>query len=1126
MQNVGIKISADDATKPAFDSVTRGLGGLQGAAGMAQSSLASLGVGLSVGAFVAFAKTVIDGVDALNDLKDATGASIENISALEDVAKRTGTSFDTVGAALVKFNMVLKDAKPGTDAAQVLKQLGLNIKELKDMDPAQALLETAKAFQNFADDGNRARAMQELFGKSTKDVAAYMKDLAEKGALVATVTTKQAEEAEKFNKELSAMGKNVMDLARDITGPLVSAFNEFIKKQREAKEAGKFGLFTSMADMERAEAARRSKNHEGSFYVGNGGRGNVNPDVVRPSLPAVPDKPDSAAKAANAELEKQRELIAELSGVQKDYQEQLTRLQVVRAKTNMGEARYVELVKELIEKQPMAKNLMKDAGDAAKELAKANLAAAEARGKYVTSLASGLADLQADTLAQQEQVDRLGLSKEAIAALDAVKLESKAVTLDLLAIKTLDKNLDEAQYNLYKQQSAELRKQAAIKVNSAAKEVAIDEAKAVADAWAKTADSINSTLTDALMRGFESGKDFARNMRDTIVNMFKTLVLRPVISAVMNPIAQGITGMLGMSGGASAASSIGGSVAGNFASSALGQLTIAGSSIAAIGSSVMTGISAGFAGTSLAGATAAYGAAGMSGVAGGLGFGSSVGSALAAIGPVGWALLAAAAVAAVVDFSGETRIGADYTADTTTGRLTRDYMVSGGELEEKRVRAAVSGAVAGINARLLLIDSSSTLTGFRAGVSTSDRDRGGVFAGGTLSGGQAFGETGLGDMYKQQKFETTSTMSPDAKTAVENFVADLNQATIQALQAAADVPAAIANMLRGVDAEALSAADASALVAAVDKVIAGVTSFKTALTSLPFEGLKALSFDAAAALIAASGGIEALGANLGSYYDNFYSEQEKAAQSATSTALAFANLGVAMPLVGEGLDEWYRSEVDRLMALDQSIPANAQALAGVLSLNGSVRTLATGAQSAADSIRGAMNGISASVDSSLFGMQYGMADSEGKYSMLDVKANGFKDQMLASTDISQIAAFGQKAIDAINQSWGLLDASQQQKTYLEFEQKLEAIDTFVQNSGADAMSVQGARDDATAAKLAAAVEVGMSKYNAMLEAAAKQLADAAIELAAASKEPAKADITVHSYPAPGVETSISEGNFA
>lgn len=78
----------------------------------------------------------------------------------------------------------------------------------------------------------------------------------------------------------------------------------------------------------------------------------------------------------------------------------------------------------------------------------------------------------------------------------------------------------------------------------------------VEEEWKKTTDQINQSLTDALMRGFESGKGFARNLRDTLKNLFGTLVLRPLIQ----PIVGGIGGFLatGLGGAAAHAAGAGG----------------------------------------------------------------------------------------------------------------------------------------------------------------------------------------------------------------------------------------------------------------------------------------------------------------------------------------------------------------------------------------------------------------------------------------------------------------------------------------------------------------------------------------------------------------------------------------
>lgn len=271
--------------------------------GAAKAAIGGLAAGVSVAGLLSLGKASIDSLDALNDLKDATGASIENISALEDVAARTGTSLDTVSTSLVKFNGVLKDAKPGSDAEAALKAIGLSAKELQALDPAEALLKTATALATFADDGNKARLTQELFGKSLKEVAPFLKDLAEKGELVATVTTAQAEEAEKFNKQLFAMQKNVQDLTRDIAGPLVKALNDFVDAQRKAKAEGKFGLFTSLEDMGKAQERKRSTNLEGSWYVGNAGRGTVNPQAVKASVGPIPDKAKPVTKGQDPDAD-------------------------------------------------------------------------------------------------------------------------------------------------------------------------------------------------------------------------------------------------------------------------------------------------------------------------------------------------------------------------------------------------------------------------------------------------------------------------------------------------------------------------------------------------------------------------------------------------------------------------------------------------------------------------------------------------------------------------------------------------------------------------------------------------------------------------------------------------------
>ena len=109
----------------------------------------------------------------------------------------------------------------------------------------------------------------------------------------------------------------------------------------------------------------------------------------------------------------------------------------------------------------------------------------------------------------------------------------------------------------------------------AAKKASEDTAKKAADDFQRSSDRISQSLTDALMRGFESGKTFSQNLRDTTYNLFKTMVLEPQIKASVQPLAdalnriisdfaKGISDSLSKSGSGSAGGGIGSFISGLF----------------------------------------------------------------------------------------------------------------------------------------------------------------------------------------------------------------------------------------------------------------------------------------------------------------------------------------------------------------------------------------------------------------------------------------------------------------------------------------------------------------------------------------------------------------------------------
>jgi len=60
--------------------------------------------------------------------------------------------------------------------------------------------------------------------------------------------------------------------------------------------------------------------------------------------------------------------------------------------------------------------------------------------------------------------------------------------------------------------------------------------------WQDVGKSIQNSLTDALFNSFESGQSFGENLKDNLINTFKTMVLRPSIEAVVGGVFGGFSG--------------------------------------------------------------------------------------------------------------------------------------------------------------------------------------------------------------------------------------------------------------------------------------------------------------------------------------------------------------------------------------------------------------------------------------------------------------------------------------------------------------------------------------------------------------------------------------------------------
>ena len=355
----------------------------------------------------------------------------------------------------------------------------------------------------------------------------------------------------------------------------------------------------------------------------------------------------AAAREVVNEQKAQAAVYASVLGVNADYLESLQRIQVMRESGRLTEEQSIGALERLIGLQPVASQQMQDMSKWAEQSRSDNERFFDDQLKRVESL-------QGEVRAQQQANEAIGLSGVALAQLEAARQRDAAAELDRLA--AIQQGIDPAIAKLYQDQAKALRELADARVDGAIRQETVDAAKKAQDEWQKTSDSIERSLTDALMRGFESGKGFGENLGDTIGNYFKTTVARIIAQAITQAIMaalastqwgrflSGVMGGGGSGGGIAGnlISNAGSSAMGSFASSAVGNYLGAGNTGALVG-----GATGAMSWGNVAGSIAANGAVGAGGAAaGGSIAADGLGTLLASNGAYGTAAGGAAATSA------------------------------------------------------------------------------------------------------------------------------------------------------------------------------------------------------------------------------------------------------------------------------------------------------------------------------------------------------------------------------------------------------------------------------------------------------------------------------------------------
>ena len=158
-----ILISAVDQTKTAFDSIKRGLGGLTDTARSVNGLLANIGVGVSLAGLTALVKSAIDTGDALDEMSQRVGVSVETLSVWKPAAEQSGVSGESFEKGLRKLSTTMLEAATGSEeAARNFTAVGVAFKNqdgtLRGTD--QVFLDLAERFKAMPDGAQKSAGVK------------------------------------------------------------------------------------------------------------------------------------------------------------------------------------------------------------------------------------------------------------------------------------------------------------------------------------------------------------------------------------------------------------------------------------------------------------------------------------------------------------------------------------------------------------------------------------------------------------------------------------------------------------------------------------------------------------------------------------------------------------------------------------------------------------------------------------------------------------------------------------------------------------------------------------------------------------------------------------------------------
>lgn len=603
----------------------------------------------------------------------------------------------------------------------------------------------------------------------------------------------------KNDKKLVEQTELMLSLEKSLTVARKSGNAAYIKSREDALAAVNAEIKTTMSyrkllqDMETDKKKNEPPKPTGvtpnvkaaNALLGSSGNGPKTPKDTANAFPGEQEAAKEWAKAYEGATKARDDLIAKNLGLSKSEEDLKRYMESTAAAIN--------------EKTNPAMNAMVESA------LQANIAL-EAMGKLadvIEAQQKRTSTAEEETAKERDRVAAIGLTEQAIAELNATRLEEMATAKErsLMAAKEIDLSGELAES--IKAEVKALRERAGLARLGSLKESEVAAAKAAADEWKRGWEETDrlgrQVWSDLTTQGENAadkiGKAFRTTVSSALYDVFAKPFLLQVYTSIAGGSAGGTVGALGQVGtaanGVSALSSIGSATGAGMLGSVFGSNAAYG---AALGT---TSVGAGSQAAMLAAQTGEFGAAGLSATAGAAG--GTLGTVMAAAPYV----VAALAVISLLK--------KDFVSATDSGRAAIDYNAAGVGSAAYRTTGDASQLATATNATNAIEKAYQD-----AAKSFGIKTIGGTFEVGYNTGaGGAHPNTGIGASFGGLSYSSGEVSSAD--TAAVQLAA--SRAVFTALQAS-ELPGYLKTVFDGVTA-------GTATQAQIDNTLAYASSLKT-----------------------------------------------------------------------------------------------------------------------------------------------------------------------------------------------------------------------------------------------------------------------------------------------------------